>query len=422
MGDCNGDGEISINEVISCVNIGLGLANLDTCSACDSNGDGEVTINEVITSVNIGIGLLTCGGGPICGDLKVDPGEDCDDGNNFGGDGCAANCTNEVHREGTLVNSQAVVQSLFIALKLPLHGTQALVTGRVRDTQVIGLGGKVITEPGEAPVVARKDDVKFQPISLEGLVCACVRGVTEGVEDVFGPGNSGAGKIGCGDSGLMNVDYTVEQDHNTTPGANGNSGSAQGLPDDPECNDTLSVVPGLQSSACLEGTDAACTGPDHGHLGACNSPRKITFSGGAAGKGSVLIINSTAIGLLMDKGACAEAHNQDGTCRYADYGPDCMPCTDDDLEKGVANVQPLTSGTGKVIIYDANNLAGQTFDQNSSCAGGTCVTSASGQNADCDTLSQPGNASLTGTLAAAFPGLDTMTIQDAITTTVLHSE
>ena len=30
---------------------------------------------------------------PICGDGVVDPGEDCDDGNNVSGDGCEADCT-----------------------------------------------------------------------------------------------------------------------------------------------------------------------------------------------------------------------------------------------------------------------------------------------------------------------------------------
>lgn len=32
---------------------------------------------------------------PVCGDGKVDPGEECDDGNNANGDGCSANCRKE---------------------------------------------------------------------------------------------------------------------------------------------------------------------------------------------------------------------------------------------------------------------------------------------------------------------------------------
>src|SRR5262245_1623991 len=32
---------------------------------------------------------------PVCGNGVVDPGEECDDGNTTGGDGCSSECTNE---------------------------------------------------------------------------------------------------------------------------------------------------------------------------------------------------------------------------------------------------------------------------------------------------------------------------------------
>lgn len=63
VGDCNGNGQVSINELISCVNIGIGRANLATCPICDGDGGGQVEIGEVITAVNIGLGGLTCAGG-----------------------------------------------------------------------------------------------------------------------------------------------------------------------------------------------------------------------------------------------------------------------------------------------------------------------------------------------------------------------
>jgi hypothetical protein len=52
VGDCNGDGMIAINELISGVNIALGNAALSTCPSFDSNGDGSVAINELISGVN----------------------------------------------------------------------------------------------------------------------------------------------------------------------------------------------------------------------------------------------------------------------------------------------------------------------------------------------------------------------------------
>jgi hypothetical protein len=51
-GDCNGDGEVTVNELITMVNIALGTANVSTCGAGDANGDGEITINEIIIGVN----------------------------------------------------------------------------------------------------------------------------------------------------------------------------------------------------------------------------------------------------------------------------------------------------------------------------------------------------------------------------------
>jgi len=52
VGDCNGDGEVTINELIVGVNIALGNAAVDDCPSFDTNGDGEVTINELIAGVN----------------------------------------------------------------------------------------------------------------------------------------------------------------------------------------------------------------------------------------------------------------------------------------------------------------------------------------------------------------------------------
>ena len=52
VGDCKGDGQVTVNELIAMVNIALGTAPLSTCTAGDANGDGEITINEIIAGVN----------------------------------------------------------------------------------------------------------------------------------------------------------------------------------------------------------------------------------------------------------------------------------------------------------------------------------------------------------------------------------
>jgi hypothetical protein len=51
-GDCDGNGTVVINELISCVGIALGNRAVSTCSACDPNGNGTVAINELILAVN----------------------------------------------------------------------------------------------------------------------------------------------------------------------------------------------------------------------------------------------------------------------------------------------------------------------------------------------------------------------------------
>ncbi len=52
VGDCDGDGMVSISELIRGVNIALELAALDTCAAFDRNGNGAVEISELIAAVN----------------------------------------------------------------------------------------------------------------------------------------------------------------------------------------------------------------------------------------------------------------------------------------------------------------------------------------------------------------------------------
>jgi len=64
-GDCNGDGEVSIDEIVLAVNVGLGLASPDVCRAADENGDGAVSIDELVRAVNAGLsGCATATPGP----------------------------------------------------------------------------------------------------------------------------------------------------------------------------------------------------------------------------------------------------------------------------------------------------------------------------------------------------------------------
>ncbi|MCX8071181.1 MAG: OmcA/MtrC family decaheme c-type cytochrome [Candidatus Binatia bacterium] len=51
VSDCNGDGEVTVDEVVTAVNIALGSAAIAACPAADSNGDQTVSIEEILQAV-----------------------------------------------------------------------------------------------------------------------------------------------------------------------------------------------------------------------------------------------------------------------------------------------------------------------------------------------------------------------------------
>src|SRR5262245_23207769 len=61
-GDCDGDGSVGINELITGVNISLGNAQLDTCDVFDADENGRADIYELIAAV--GNSLNGCTAGP----------------------------------------------------------------------------------------------------------------------------------------------------------------------------------------------------------------------------------------------------------------------------------------------------------------------------------------------------------------------
>lgn len=52
MGDCGGDREVTVDDLIKGVNIALANSVVATCTAFDRNGDGRVTVDELIAGVN----------------------------------------------------------------------------------------------------------------------------------------------------------------------------------------------------------------------------------------------------------------------------------------------------------------------------------------------------------------------------------
>jgi hypothetical protein len=51
-GDCNTDGEVTVDELLSMVNVALGNTDVAVCVAGDANGDAGITVDEILSAVN----------------------------------------------------------------------------------------------------------------------------------------------------------------------------------------------------------------------------------------------------------------------------------------------------------------------------------------------------------------------------------
>ncbi|MFI5367220.1 MAG: hypothetical protein ACHQ4J_16540, partial [Candidatus Binatia bacterium] len=59
----DGDGSVTVDELLTGVDIALGSAPITDCPSFDSNGDGAVTIDELLVAVNHA--LSGCGGASL---------------------------------------------------------------------------------------------------------------------------------------------------------------------------------------------------------------------------------------------------------------------------------------------------------------------------------------------------------------------
>lgn len=66
-GDCNGDGQVSVNELVRAVAIAVGVSPLGECAVIDTSGNGSAEVGELVAAV--GSALNGCGGGEgsVCG-------------------------------------------------------------------------------------------------------------------------------------------------------------------------------------------------------------------------------------------------------------------------------------------------------------------------------------------------------------------
>ena len=51
-GDCDNSGGVTVDEILTLVNVALGNADVSACEPADRNGDGKITIDEILAAVN----------------------------------------------------------------------------------------------------------------------------------------------------------------------------------------------------------------------------------------------------------------------------------------------------------------------------------------------------------------------------------
>jgi len=60
VGDCRGDGQVSVDELVLMVDVALGTVAVSQCAAGDTNHDGSITIDEIIRAVDVALNDARC--------------------------------------------------------------------------------------------------------------------------------------------------------------------------------------------------------------------------------------------------------------------------------------------------------------------------------------------------------------------------
>jgi len=469
-GDCDGDGQVTVNELILMVNIALGSADVSACPIGDFDKSGDITVNEIIRGVNFALGQCptggptptpTPGGGHLCGNGVVNAGETCDDGGTCtGGTNAGTHCTQESDCTGTGICEQGTKQ--FFAcnddngcpggkcIHCKTFGGDGCAANCTAETDVTlsllhGVVQGLSIKPGTSGAVVHGDILTI-PLPL-GATC---KGGTNHDKACSGDGDCPGGTCSQAVQTL-----TLGQ-----PSADGNvpvSIKAQSIqfPRIPvssiacaclrgvaakTCGGTLYDIDGLTLStdctADFTDGDSVCTaagklpcsflhGPGNASSGTIGcgaggySPTDVLFdldsggSSGIPGKPIITLSGSGPMGsaLLLSNNAIGTVT---GSCSGNDtskYGADKELCTDDDPQESRGNPSPQinVTGTGTGMIENANGTDGDDL------LGPYMVT---GNPLVCSDLLNNHTAAGAG-LAGAFVSLNQPTLGDIIVTSAL---
>lgn len=426
-GDCGGAGHVTVNDLITLMDIALGAAEPSACQQGIPSGS-SVTISLIVQAINKAIS--GCGTGPaVCGNGVVDAGEDCDNGGTciggsdagksckadsacdqsggvcldgpkrlfgcssdadcpsstcvhcktFNGKGCAANCTTESTVNITLVpgdsgDGTSLVEGtsglqinsgigITVGIAFPDTTARQLLVGKEKD--------------GKIPAVLPALTNATPGINVLGAACICLRSVV--FETCGGTvwDKGGLPSINC------SAGYT----------AGGSVCDSVGKP----C--TFVYGPdnggaGVVGCDSLDGINLTVTQDSGGSTGTSHPP--VTTMSDMGGPGSAVFSVATELAFTLNP--C--------TGTTPEYGGDGTFCTTDDPKEGRAVLpQVLTTGSASATVLNADLNDGNTVP-------GTPIIFR-GNRLSCTALAS-GSAS-GGALAGAFPDLNASPeIQDIV--------
>ena len=156
-GDCGGDGEVSVNELVVGVSIALGTTPLDECGSFDADGDGAVVVHELIDAVNSALSGCVALAGHYRSTVTLDSGR-------------TGTMDLTVHRNGTATGALVISDA---------GGASARSGGAAAVVANVTLSGSVNLSTGEFKIKGSYMDAQGQtvPINVSGTLPFQIGGI-----------------------------------------------------------------------------------------------------------------------------------------------------------------------------------------------------------------------------------------------------
>ncbi len=408
IGDCNADGEVTVDEIVTMVNVALGNQPAQACPAGDRDGDGGITVDEIVAAVNNLLTACPAGGtptpsatptptsGPIGGSLgdrrftfsqrsrltavlgfgRLSLGSFRGQKNGQTGDAYLVLRAGEPDSNGiATIDIMEGSDYFFVEARIPTGNLLVCIRPLIPVTSA----GVVQCNGGEDYSIVLQTNHHVGQLGTNGFslldclttcngsVCGQVEGATQICAagavgeicrtdaDCDSTSGSGDGRCGLGrycTSGRLGEACSTDDDCRT-PEAEG------------RCSVQASCAAGRAGSPCRN--DAECdteAGSGDGqcggraiHPGVCNGPLTVSSTGEDSGPGSAVLapvfgLNGLPVELSFEQS---------------------LPCGDEPTAPGFSQSFAFTTGTARAIVQNVSNEFGVCSD-NSRCT----------QDSDCD--------------------------------------